>query len=243
MNNSTDKAARIAGYIYLSMILTGPLSLMYLPGKLIVRGNATATAVNIVANQGLARLWIMSDLWTHVIFICIGIALYRLLSRVNKNWALLMFGFVLVSAAVGFINTLNTVAGILGFRGTEFLNVFDKPQRDALGMLFFRLHTNGNFINELFWGLWLLPFGVLVFRSGFLPRPIGIWLIIDGCTYLVLCPLALFWTRYYDVAFRYAQPLLWGELAIMLWLVIKGAKVPLPQPSVTSAHALDALTN
>jgi hypothetical protein len=78
-----------------------------------------------------------------------------------------MVGFVLVSAAVGFLNTLNNIAALILFRSADFLSVIDKPQRDALGMLFLRLHTQGNFINELFWGLWLLPFGLLVFRSGF----------------------------------------------------------------------------
>src|SRR4051794_6872305 len=153
--DSTVKAARIAGLVYLSMVLTAPLSLLYVPGKLIVRGDAAATASNVLNHQILTRIWIISDLWTHVIFICLGIALYRLLSRVDKTWALLMCGFVLVSAAVGFLNTLNTIAAVILFRGADFLAAFDQPQREALGMLFMRLHSQGNFINEIFWGVWL----------------------------------------------------------------------------------------
>src|SRR5437899_5520018 len=83
----TKKAARIAGAVYLSMVLTGPISLIYIPNKLIVRGNAAATAINVVGHESLARMWIIGDLWTHVIFICLGVALYRLLSDVNKTWA------------------------------------------------------------------------------------------------------------------------------------------------------------
>jgi Domain of unknown function (DUF4386) len=222
----TDKAVRIAGAVYLSMVLTGPLGLIYLPGRLIVSGDAAATASNMLSHESLARLWIISDLWTHVIFICLGIALYRLLNIVNNTWALLMLSFVLVSAAVGFLNALNTIAASILFRGADFLSVIDKPQRDALGMLFLRLHSHGNFINEIFWGLWLFPFGLLVFRSGFLPRFIGVWLMINCIGWLILSPIALFAPAYYGTAFRFSQPVLFGELAIMLWLLIKGAKVP-----------------
>jgi hypothetical protein len=139
-----------------------------------------------------------------------------------------MLGFVLVSATIGFANTLNCIAAGILFRGAEFLNVMGGPQRNALGMLFMRLHSQGNFINEIFWGLWLFPFGLLVFRSGFLPRLIGVWLMLDCFAWLILSPMALFSPTYYELAFRFAQPFLFGELAIMLWLLIKGAKVPLP---------------
>src|SRR5436305_7830473 len=217
------KAARIAGAIYLSMVITGPFSLIYVPSKLIVRGNAAATAGNILAHETMFRLSIMADLVGQVIFICLAIALYRLLSGVNKTWAGLMVSFVLVSAAVGFLNTLNDIAALTLFRGADFLTVFDKPQRDALGMLFIRLHTQGIFIDELFWGLWLFPFGLLVFRSGFLPRLLGVWLMINCFGYLALSVIAQFFPGSYEAAFRYLQPVLFGELAILLWLLIKGA--------------------
>src|SRR3989441_10566376 len=229
----TKKAARIAGFIYLSMVFTAPFSLIYVPSKLIVRGNAAATADNILAHETMFRLSIMADLVGQVIFICLAIALYRLLSGVNKMWAGLMVAFVLVSAAVGFVNTLNDIAALSLFRGADFLTVFDKPQRDALGMLFIRLHTQGIFIDEMFWGLWLFPFGLLVYRSGFLPRFIGAWLMINCFGYVVLSVIALFFPAYYESAFQIAQPVLLGELAIMLWLLIKGAKVS------TSSNALE----
>jgi hypothetical protein len=124
----TVKAARIAGAIYLSMVFTAPFSLIYVPSKLIVRGNAAATADNILAHETMFRLSIFGDLVGHIIFICLAIALYRLLSSVNKTWAALMVAFVLVSAAVGFLNTLNNIAALILFRGGEFLNVFDKAQ-------------------------------------------------------------------------------------------------------------------
>ena len=222
----TDKAARIAGAIYLSMIITGPFTLLYIPAKLIVRGNAAATADNILTHETLFRLGIVGDLFTPVIFICLGIALYRLLSGVNKTWASLMVAFVVISSTVGFLNVLNNIAALTLFHGTDFLAVLEKSQRDALGYLFIRLHSQGNLINEIFWGLWLFPFGLLVFRSGFLPRFIGVWLMVNCFGWVVLSITALFFPPYYETAFRMAQPVLFGELAIMLWLLIKGAKVP-----------------
>jgi len=234
--HSTDKAARVAGAVYLSMVLTAPFTLLYVPGKLIARGDATATANNILAHETMFRLAIIGDLITAVIFICLGIALYRLLSSVNKTWAMTMLAFVSVSAAVGFLDTLNNVAALILFRGAEFLAVFDKAQLNALGYLFIRLHSQGIFMNELFWGLWLFPFGLLVFRSGFLPRFIGVWLMINCFGYVALSIIALFAPDYYAEAFKWAQPVLFGELAIMLWLLIKGAKVP------TAGSALEPVT-
>ena len=228
----TDKAARIAGAVYLSMVVTAPFSLIYIPSKLIVRGDATATANNILAHETLFRLGIVADLITSIIFICVVLALYRLLSGVNKTLASLMVALVLVSAAVGFINVLNNIGALILFRGADFLTVLEKPQRDAIGMLFLRLHGQGNVINEIFWGLWLFPFGVLVMRSRFLPRILGVWLVINGFAYLAISLTGLLFPQYMDKVYNIAFPVLFGELAIMLWLVIKGAKV---QPLAAAA--------
>ena len=220
------KAARIAGAIYLSMVVTGPFSLIYVPNKLIVRGNAAATADNILAHETMFRLAILADLVGSVVFICLAIALYRLLRGVDRTWAGLMVAFILVSASVGFLNALNNIGALTIFHGADYLSVFTEPQRDALGMLFIRLHSQGIFINEMLWGWWLFPFGLLVFRSGFLPRFIGGWLMINCFGYVALSIIALFFPIYYGTAFQWSQPILFGELAIMLWLLIRGAKVP-----------------
>jgi len=221
----TVKAARIAGGIYLLMVLTAPFSLIYVPSKLIVRGNALATADNILAHETMFRLSIFGDLIGHVIFICLAVALYRLLSNVNKTWAILMVSFVLVSAAVGFLNALNNIAAVILFRGGEFLDVIDKTQRDALGMLFVRLHSQGEFISEILWGVWLFPFGLLVYRSGFLPRLLGVWLIVACFAWIALSITALFFPSHYDAAFTWLQPAFFAEMAIMLWLLIRGANL------------------
>ena len=156
---------------------------------------SAATANNILAHETMFRLAILGDLFGSVIFICLGIALYRLLSSVNKTWAGLMVAFVLVSAAVGFLNTLNNVAALILFPRRRLPLCLRQTATNALGYLFLRLHSQGIFINELFWGLWLFPFGLLVFRSGFLPRFIGVWLMINCFGYVALSVIALFAPR------------------------------------------------
>ena len=230
----TVKAARVAGAVYLSLAVTAPFSLIYIPRTLIVRGNATATANNILAHETLFRLGIVADLITSVIFILLVLALYRLLSGVNKTHASLMVTLVVVSVAVGFVNVLNNIAALTLFRGADFLSVFNKGQLDALGMLFLRLHGQGIVINEIFWGLWLFPFGVLVMRSGFLPRILGVLLIVNCFAYVAISLTWLVVPAYGNVAFRASMPALLGELWIMLWLLIKGVKV---QPLTAAASS------
>lgn len=232
--NSTKKAARVAGWLYVLMGIPAVFGMLYVPGKLIVRGDAAATAKNILASESLFRLGTVAELIAALIFLLLVMALYRLLSGVNKNHARLMVGLVLVSVAITFANAVNNIGALILFRGADFLTVLDKPQRDALAMLFLRLHSQGNFVNEIFWGLWLFPFGVLVRRSGFLPRILGVLLIVNCFAYLALSFTGLLLPQYYALAFRAAFPALLGELWIMLWFLIVGAK---PQPAGAPASA------
>src|SRR5437588_8511006 len=133
------KTARIAGAVYLSTLPLAIYFWSYLPGKLIARGNATVSAENILAHETLFRFSILGDLFTHVILLCLAFLLYRLLSDVNRTWAFVMVGFVLVSTAVGFLSALNSIAAATLFRGANFLEVIDQAQREAMGMFFIRL--------------------------------------------------------------------------------------------------------
>ena len=229
---SINRAARVAGWIYLSMMFTAPLTLIYIPNKLVVRGDATATASHILNHEMLFRVGIVAELVGAITFILLGLALYRLFSGVSKAHASVMVAFMLVSAAVGFANVVNNAAALTAFRGTDSLAAFTQPQRDALGMLFLGLYRQGLAMQEMFWGLWIFPFGVLVIKSRFLPRLLGVWLLVNGAAYVALSLIALLWPSYSGLAFRAAQPALLGELWIMLWLVIKGAKITeaMPQP-------------
>src|SRR5262245_53304184 len=183
----TKKDARIAGLLYLSL-MTAPLRLVYIPGKLFVAGNAAATANNIAAHETLFRLGIVSDLFTATMAIFLTLALYRLLKPVNRNLAAVMviLGSLMVTP-IYFMNTLNDAAALLFARGADFLSAFDTAQRQAMAALFLRLHHQGVVANEIFWGLWLFPFGLLVYKSGFIPRFLGVWLMINCFSYLAIC--------------------------------------------------------
>jgi len=198
-----------------------------------VRGNATATANNIAAHELLFRLGMVSDLLCGTILIFLALALYRLFKGVDQNQAVLMviLGGVL-PATIDFLNVLNDAAALILVRGADFLSVFEKPHRDALAMLFLRLHHQEIVAAEILWGLWLFPLAILVYRSRFLPRFLGVWLIINGFAYLTISFTGLLLPQYEDPVSNYAFPALLGEMAFMLWLVIKGAKV---QPVAAAA--------
>src|SRR2546423_2176059 len=171
---STKKRARTAGMTYLLMF-TAPFSLIYVPNKLIVRGDAAATANNILAHETMFRLAIINELLCAVAFIFVGIALFRLLSDVNRTlaWLMVILGGV-VCAPLTFIGVTNEIAALAILRGGNYLTVFNKPQLDALAMTFLRLHGQGILVSEIFWGMWLLPFGLLAMRSGFIPEILGV---------------------------------------------------------------------
>ncbi len=233
--NSTRNPGRVAGFLYLLLGVAAPFRLIYIPTKLIVRGNATATANNIAAHETLFRLGILTDLFCGTILIFLLLALYRLFKGVDQNRAVLMviLGGVM-PAAIDFFNVVNDAAALMLVRGADFLSVFEKAQRDALAMLFLRLHGQEIVAAEILWGLWLFPLAILVYRSGFLPRFLGVWLIINGFAYLVMSLTGLLLPQYEETVSNIAFPALLGEMAFMLWLVIKGA---IPKPFVAPASS------
>ncbi len=204
--------------------VTGFFSIIYVPGKLIVSGNTAATANNILASERLFRLGIVSELICAAEFIFLLWVLYRLLSGVNKTHASLMVILGLVFVPIMFVNTLNEIAALTLLRGADFLSVFGQSQREALAMLFLDLHRYGFVVGWIF-GLWLFPFGVLVFKSGFLPRILGVLLIVAGFGYLADSLIPLLLPSYENMVGRLAGiPLTLGEPAMILWLLIMGAK-------------------
>jgi hypothetical protein len=236
--NSTKNAGRFAGLLYLLVSIPGAFALIYVPSKLIVHGNATATANNVAASETLFRLGIAGELIGQAGFIFVALALYDLLKGVNQRHASLMVTLIVVSIPIAFLNELNAIAALVLVRGADFLSIFEKPQRDALAMLFLNLHSHGFGVAEIFWGLWLFPLGLLVYRSRFLPRFLGVWLAIGGFAYVILSLTGVLFPQYQDKVFIISQPALFGELAFMLWLVIKGAKPPaLDATALSSADA------
>jgi len=227
---ATRNLGRVVGLWYLSLVLFGPLTLLYIPNKLFVHGDAAATATNIAAHQLLFRVGMVADLFGSIVLIFLVFAFYRLFKDVDQQLAvwLVITGGVM-PAVLQLVNFVNDAGALMVAQGPGFLSVFDKPQRDALVLLFVQLREHQITAAEILWGVWLFPMGALTYKSGFLPRFIGVWLIINGIAYVVLCVSRVMLPEYSDKLFIYLQPALFGELVIMLWLVIKGAgQTPLP---------------
>ncbi len=152
--SSTKNPARFAGLLYVLTSIVGFFAMGYVPGKLIVHGNAAATASNILASETLFRLGIAGELIGQAGFIFVALAIYDLLKGVSRRHASLMVTLIVVSIPIAFANELNSIAALVLVRGADFLSIFDKPQRDALAMLFLNLHHQGFVVAEIFWGLW-----------------------------------------------------------------------------------------
>jgi len=225
--------ARIAGLLYLAVVVTGPFVLIYVPGKLFVLGDAGATAANILAHQSLFRAHIAVGLISELFFIATVLALYRLLRGVHPELAAAMAILVLIDAPLAFLGVANEVATLSLLRGAGGLSVFDAPQRDALATLLITVDAQATLVSEIFWGLWLLPLGVLVHRSGFIPRALGVWLLVNGLAYVALASTGLFAPQHLEQATAIATPVLFGEVALMLWLLIVGARERRPSGAVT----------
>jgi len=221
---SLSKNARVAGLLYILCSLFGIVRLIYIPSTLIVHGDAAATANNIATHELLFRFGIVSYLLSGALWIFVTLALYRLLKEVDQVLAVLMviLGSLMVTPLF-FANTINDVVALLFARGADFLSVFDKAQREALVLLFLNLHHQLDLTID-FWGLWFIPFGLLVYRSRFLPRILGVWLMIACFAYLALSFTCLLFPVYEDKVWKFAQPVLLAEVAIMLWLAIMGAR-------------------
>ena len=221
---SRKQTARTAGWLYLAVAVTGGFSMLYVP-SLIVAGDAAATLRNIAASEGLYRLGLVCGLACQALFVFLGLALYRLLAEVDRARARLMVGLVVTGAAVAFLNMLNQVPALVVISGAPYLEAFDLAQRQALAMFFLGLQAEGIVLAKVFFGLWLIPLGLLVVRSGFLPKVIGYLLIVGGAGYVV------------DVLVHFLAPSLAptvtpiatapsgiAEVSLILWLLLKGAR-------------------
>jgi hypothetical protein len=228
-------SGRKAGLIYVLTSMAGFFAMGYVPGKLILYANPTTTSGNIAAHQTLFRLGIAGSLIGQAAFIFVALALYDLLKAVNRRHATLMVILILASIPIAFVNELNSIAALILVRGPDFLSPLDKPARDALAMLFLKLHGQGFVVAEIFWGLWLLPLALLVYRSRFLPRFLGVWLALAGLAWILLSLTSVLLPQYQDAVDKFCQPAIIGEIVFMFWLLLVGARPPVSDTTQSPA--------
>jgi hypothetical protein len=215
-----NRTARIAGFLYLLLAPLGFFGGEYIP-SITVPGNAVATVSNIMAHTLLFRLSILSALITPIVTVMVALFLYKLFKSVNRNQAVLMVIFALAALPIAMLNELNHFAVLLLLNGTDYLKVFGVDQLYSQVMFLLDLSHHGAFIAAIFWGLWLLPMGYLVFKSGLLPRIIGVLLIIAGFGYII-DSAALFLLP--DLNMDISKFTFVGELLLLIWLLFRGVK-------------------
>jgi hypothetical protein len=230
---STRQQARFAGLLYILMCVTGLPGLLFIPNALIVNGDAVATANHLRASATLFRLGIASELFHQVVFAYLALALYDLLRSVNRSLSTQLVLLVAMSVPIMFLNTLNELAALILVGAPPFLASFTRPQLDSLAFLFLRLHGEGIGVVDVFWSLWLVPFGLLVMRSGFLPRSLGVLLLAGATGAMVGAIGSVLPTLSNGAIDKVGQILALGELPIIVWLVFPGAREPQARTTAT----------
>lgn len=224
--DSPKKIARLAGLLYLIVVLTGIFSLAYVPSQLIVWGNAEATYNAITGSETLFRFGIAAGIICYIAFLFLPFVLYKLLSPVNKSHALAMVALAVISVPISLVNLLNKFSVLTLLSGDDYLKVLGTDQLQAQILLQLEYYNNGIQLASVFWGLWLLPFGYLVFKSGFLPKLLGV-LLMAGCVgYLINTFGSLLFQDYSGLGISgiVSLPATLGEIGTCLWLLIMGVK-------------------
>jgi hypothetical protein len=234
--NDNKRQARIAGLLYLLVAITAPLGLIVVPARLIVAGDPAATAALVAGHDILLRMGMASELFHQAVEVFMVLVLYNLFKPVNRTLAQQMLVLGLVPIPMVFINVLGEVAASTVASGPAWLAAFGKPQLDALALLFMHLHAQGLQLAAVFWGLWLLPLGLLALRCGFIPKVFG-WLVIASSVGYVLGSFTSLIAP--GLASTFATPVLLlelGEPMMILWLVLVGARTkPVTAPAALPA--------
>jgi hypothetical protein len=225
--NSLKKTARIAGILILVITVFAPFSMMYVPNRIIVPGDAGATAGNLVAYEGLFRLGLVSDSIVFLIEIAIVVLLYVLLKPVSKTLSLIAAFSRLAMTVIQGINLINSFVALQLLSGAGYLNVFEPDQLHALVLLFLTVHESVVLVWGLFFSLHLFFLGCLVYKSGYIPRILGVVLVIAGVFYLVP-HLGIFLFPKYEEIFSTISMISVIELALPIWLVIRGIRDQTP---------------
>ena len=220
--------ARMAGALYFIYIIIHVFADVVGRSKLIVYGDAATTAQNIMASGGQFRVGFISDLLAALLFLLAAWALYVLLKPVNENLALLFLLLNMGGVVIQCVSDLFLMASPMLLSGADYLNVFQVAQLQALALFSLDLYKNGFMIAQLFYGAWLFPLGYLVFKSGFIPRILGILLMVH-CVFWLMTFLLFFLLPGFDAITYISYPLGFvAEFGLSIWLMIWGVKEPKP---------------
>ncbi|GAA1293347.1 hypothetical protein GCM10009609_72890 [Pseudonocardia aurantiaca] len=231
VQRSPKRLARNAGLLYLVVAICGGFA-HAVRLQVYVPGDAAATAANVVANASLVRTSFVADLVDATFFLLTVMALYQLLQHVTKVVARAMVVFVVVAVAIKALNLVTQLQALLVATEPAYAGAFGAEGSDAMVLLLLDLQHNGYLVAQVFFGLWLFPLGLLAYRSGMFPRPLGVVLMTGTVAYLL------------DVALQFLAPALadavnpvvvvvvtLSEVSMLAYLLIKGvstAKAPRP---------------
>ena len=225
--SSLQRRARTAGAIYLVMSLVGAPMLLLLP-RFVVAGDATATAQKIAAGEQVYRLLLLGELAGSVLFIVLGWSLYHLFEEVDRKQAMLLVLFVLASATLGLVDVTLLASPLVIQARAGFLSVFTPSQLDALSLALLKIRSVELRADEALWGLWLVPFGILVIKSGFIPKLAGVSLLVASVGYVAMSVAFIAFPGYVGQVDHYGSWLIQFELVGILWLLIVGARRVVP---------------
>lgn len=225
MNDYTKRkrTARLAGLLFFLWIVLGFYDMFLVSPEIFVSGDSQASAQNILKYEFLFRTSIFSALMVSTLWVLLVWVFYHLFRPVNERYARLLVAFVLVQVPVAFIKAGLSIATILALKG-EILKSFELAQRQDLAMSFLKINDYTVLALELYWGLWLFPLAILIYQSVFIPRFLGVWLIINGIVYVLLSLTSIVFPEYKNDVFNIGMPAMFGELVLMLWLLIKGVR-------------------
>ena len=218
------RTARQAGLLYLAMSVLAMLGYFYVHRLFFVSGDPAATARNILAHERLYRISILIDIVVQTLFILVVVALFRLFRDVDRNQSHIMVALVGTGIAAQFAGFVLNAAPLMLLSGASPLSAFSRPQLEALAYASLSLAGKQGEQLTAIWGLWLFPFAVLTIKSGFLPRFLGVLLIVSGIAYVVSCAAGIAFPEYAPTVRSIAMPLYFGEFIVVLWLAIVGAR-------------------